>query len=187
LSDSEKYKGSPVTDRPETEVEYLDRYIREERGKYPKAAHTVDVALFSVETDRTSLLLIKRGNHPFKGKWALPGGFVDVGSGNVGEGEDLDEAASRELAEETGVTLELSDLVQLKTYGNPMRDPRGRVFSTVFVAAISDLPEPRHGDDAADAHFLTLEEVEKLSPSEFAFDHEAVVRDAVGWLISKSG
>ncbi len=116
------------------------------------------------------VLLVRRGHDPFAGAWALPGGFVDPGEG-------LEEAAVRELAEETGLVLEPSALCQLAAYGAPGRDPRrGRVVTVAFVADLAT-PEPVRGDDdAADAAWLdpALAFAEGL-----AFDHAEILRDAL--------
>ena len=134
---------------------------------YPRPALTVDVALVrGSEADR-EVLLIQRAADPFEGSWALPGGFVD-------ENEPLEEAARRELAEETGLT-DVGRLTQLGTYGDPGRDPRGWTVSVVFFARLeAGGPEVRGGDDAADARWFAVWDLPQL-----AFDHDRIVEDAL--------
>lgn len=132
---------------------------------------TVDVVMLTIRDGELCVLLIERGREPFKGRWALPGGFVDPG-------EDLDEAAARELAEETGVERFAGYLEQLRTYGAPRRDPRGRVVSVAHLAFAPDLPSPHAGDDAAAARWWPVEELE-ADPSILAFDHAHILADGV--------
>ena len=87
---------------------------------------TVDLAVFTVQDTDLKVLLVRRGEHPFKDRWALPGGFVRVGAGADEQGEDLDDAAQRELEEETGLGPQQVFLEQLYTFGQPGRDPRMR-------------------------------------------------------------
>ncbi len=136
---------------------------------YPIFFVTVDMAILTVHADQLQVLMVKRRHDPFAGKLALPGGFVDPG-------EDLHEAARRELQEETGVT----DVVfeQLASYGAPDRDPRGRIVS---VAHLAILPEPvsaRAGDDASEAGWHPVEPLLR-SRSRLGFDHKLILRDAV--------
>ncbi len=141
------------------------------KGKYiydwPRPMVTVDAAVFAFFANTTELLLIKRKNEPFKGKWALPGGFVDID-------EELADAAARELAEETGlvnVTLE-----QMHTFGNVGRDPRGRQITIVFIGiATEDLNRIEAGDDAAEARWFDIKEL----PKDLAFDHSEVAKFAI--------
>lgn len=128
---------------------------------------TADVAFFSADGTTLLILLVERGNEPFRGKWALPGGFVEPD-------EDLAEAAARELEEETGLAAAVSDLTEAGVYGKPGRDPRMRVVTVVYSAYVGDTAEPVGGDDAADARFWPVREVLD-SPEMLAFDHHEVI------------
>ncbi len=144
------------------------------KGKYiydwPRPMVTVDAAVFTHSGVKSRVLLIKRGNEPFKGKWAVPGGFVNMD-------EELEDAAVRELAEETGVTG--VKLEQMHTFGTVGRDPRGRQITIVFLGiATEDQTTIEAGDDAAEAQWF---DIEKL-PKDLAFDHNDVVKFAVGKL-----
>lgn len=128
-------------------------------------ALAADVVCVSWRRGRLEVLLVRRRNAPFAGCWALPGGFVDPG-------EDLPEAAARELEEETGLVV--SALYPLGVYGAPERDPRQRVVSTVFLAPLPpDAPEATAGDDAAEAAWSSLGR-----PPRTAFDHRRILADA---------
>ena len=140
-------------------------------GAYPPFAVTVDVAVFTIRNDALQVLLIERGEEPFLGSWALPGGFVKID-------EDLDAAAARELAEETGQRSASWHLEQLGTYGTPGRDPRMRVVSVAYWAICAEVPELRGGGDATAAALTPVEEIER-GRVRLAFDHEKIVRDAV--------
>jgi 8-oxo-dGTP diphosphatase len=142
-----------------------------EKGKYvydwPRPTVSVDVAVFTLSQDAAKLLLIRRGNEPFKGMWALPGGFMDID-------EELEDAAARELAEETG--LEGLTLEQLHTFGEIGRDPRGRQITIVFMGiAKSGQDKIKAGDDAAEAKWFDIEKLPKV----LAFDHNKVTRFAI--------
>ena len=138
---------------------------------YPAVAVTVDVALLTIRRDVLHILLIQRGVEPFAGAWALPGGFVQPG-------EDLDAAAARELAEETGVTEDAIYLEQLRSYGSPERDPRMRVVTVAYWGACASLPAPLGSSDAAHAELVQVSQFEE-GEIELAFDHEVIVRDAL--------
>lgn len=137
----------------------------------PLMAVSVDVAIFTFRDDEAHVVLIRRGNEPYKGAWALPGGFVEID-------EDLPVAASRELAEETGLEVPTASLTQVRAYGAPDRDPRLRVVDILFWAFIPDLPDPVGASDAAHSQLISL--VEAGSEGfELAFDHPVVLRDAI--------
>ncbi|MBX6750848.1 MAG: NUDIX hydrolase [Micromonosporaceae bacterium] len=164
--------------------------------KYPPVAVTVDIAILTIHRGELSVLLVRRGVPPYRGLWALPGGFVR-------ENEDLGTAAARELQEETGVGMTESPpagpaagadsdggradpgarsagayLEQLRTYGAPGRDPRMRTVSVAYLALVADVGEPRGGDDAADAWLWPVAGIEQGRPR-LAFDHAQIIRDAV--------
>ncbi|MBE7466182.1 MAG: NUDIX hydrolase [Planctomycetes bacterium] len=140
--------------------------------EYPRPSVTVDLAIFTIREGKLHVLLIRRGGQPFKGKWALPGGFVL-------EGEDLETAALRELQEETGVR----DLYleQLYTFGEPQRDPRGRVITVAYFALISsDRQELSAQTDAAGVEWHAMDALPPL-----AFDHEKILEYALDRLRNK--
>jgi len=135
--------------------------------EYPRPAVTVDVVLFTIRSGELAVLVIRRGAPPFKGQWALPGGFVE-------ENESLERAASRELKEETGI--EQSTLEQLGAFGDPGRDPRGHTVSVAFYAFLVAPARPVAADDAADAQWVS---VSALARQRFAFDHARIIAIAV--------
>ena len=143
---------------------------------FPAVAATVDIVVFTIRAESLHVLLIERGQDPYRNHWALPGGFVR-------EDEDLDEAAARELAEETGLTGDARFLEQLASYGQPDRDPRMRVITVAYWAVCEQI-EPRSGGDAADAALVPVAEVENRS-LRLAFDHFRIVEDALERLRSK--
>jgi 8-oxo-dGTP diphosphatase len=141
------------------------------KGKYvydwPRPMVTVDAAVFALSGKKVKLLLINRGNQPFKGQWALPGGFIDID-------EELEDAAARELKEETG--LSNVPLEQMHTFGKCGRDPRGRQITIVFMGVLEKRPSKiKGGDDAAKARWF---DIEKL-PKNLAFDHDEVAKFAI--------
>src|SRR6476469_7489340 len=132
---------------------------------------TVDLVILTIRGQRLPVLLVRRGIAPYRGRWALPGGFLE-------EGEDLDRAAARELEEETGLSLGDVHLEQLRTYGAPGRDPRGRVVTVAHLALAPDLPAPSAGSDAAHAEWVSVDVA--LAPgSRLAFDHLTILTDGV--------
>jgi len=133
--------------------------------EHPRPAVTVDIALFYCPTKESKqILLIKRASEPFKGQWALPGGFVDVD-------ESLEKAAARELEEETGIRR--VSLEQFGAFGDPGRDPRGHTVSVGFIACLKKCPEVKAADDAEDARWHPVTRLPKL-----AFDHKKLIRAA---------
>ena len=139
--------------------------------KYPHPAVTADCIVFNREGDTISVLLIKRKNEPYKDYWAFPGGFVNID-------ESAEEAAIRELKEETG--LEVSRVEQLKAYSNPDRDPRERVITIAFIAE-STIKDVKGGDDAKEARWFDISNLPPL-----AFDHEQILKDAIEKLRGKN-
>jgi len=141
------------------------------KGKYvydwPRPMVSVDAAVFAFFGNKAKVLLVNRKNEPFKGKWGLPGGFVDID-------EELDDAVARELAEETGLVG--VRLEQIHTFGNVGRDPRGRVITVTFMGIVTEGQNKlKAGDDAAKARWF---DIGKL-PKDLAFDHNEVVRFAI--------
>jgi 8-oxo-dGTP diphosphatase len=133
--------------------------------KYPHPAVAVDLAIFSIRDSALCVLLVERGVEPFRGRWALPGGFVRMD-------EDLQAGAERELQEETGVRH--AYLEQVGAFGKPDRDPRERVISIAFYAIISsDQLELRAGSDATSARWWKCDDVPPL-----AFDHTGILSSA---------
>ncbi|OXM70736.1 MULTISPECIES: NUDIX domain-containing protein [Amycolatopsis] len=132
---------------------------------------TADVVLLGRDTDGAlRVLLIRRGWDPFAGCWALPGGHVDAG-------EDTEDAARRELAEETG--LHIQALTPVGVYAAPGRDPRGRYVTFAYTATLTGpLPTPSAGDDATEARWWPVTELE-AAPELLAFDHQRLITDAV--------
>jgi 8-oxo-dGTP diphosphatase len=137
----------------------------------PTAAVAVDVVVLTIRDGALCALLIRRGIAPYRGRWALPGGFVHAD-------EDLDAAAGRELTEETGMPAGAVHLEQLATYGSPRRDPRMRVVSVTYLALAPDLPLPVAGSDAAAARWTPVEPVLGQAQA-LAFDHHRILADGV--------
>ena len=136
--------------------------------EYPRPAVAVDLLVVRQGlSDSKEILLVQRGNEPYKGKWALPGGFLE-------EDETLEQGAIRELKEETGVDLTLDDLIQMKAYSQPDRDPRTRVISVVFGASVPAGTNVVANDDAADARWFAIDDL----PTP-AFDHALIIKDCL--------
>ncbi|BCJ68135.1 NUDIX hydrolase [Polymorphospora rubra] len=126
----------------------------------------VDLVILTVRDARLAVLLIERGNDPYRGQLALPGGFLR-------DGEDLPDAAERELREETGLHGLSPHLEQVGSYATPGRDPRGAIASVAYLAILPDLPVPVAGTDAAAAGWYAID------TRPLAFDHDRILRDAV--------
>lgn len=140
---------------------------------WPRPMFTVDAVIFLQDRGDYKVLLIKRGNEPFKGKWAFPGGFVEMD-------EELDDAISRELHEETGLTG--VNLTQMHTFGGIGRDPRGRTMTVTYIG-ITDTNNARveANDDAAEAKWFNIDDLPEL-----AFDHGDVASMALNWLQTRA-
>ncbi|MFJ9731495.1 NUDIX hydrolase [Streptomyces sp. NPDC101171] len=138
-----------------------------DKHAYEPFAVTVDLAVLTVREGALHVLLVERGQEPYAGRWALPGGFLLPD-------ESAETAARRELAEETGLDdVSGLDLEQSRTYSEPDRDPRMRVVSVAFTALLPEPPEPRGGGDAAQARWLPYG-----SAGPLAFDHDRILADA---------
>ncbi len=132
--------------------------------RYPHPAVTTDCVIFGFDGSELNVLLVERGIEPYKGYWALPGGFLNPD-------ESAEEGARRELREETG--LEEAYMEQLRAYTDPDRDPRERVITIAFLALVK-IRDVEGGDDAADARWFPLSDVPSL-----AFDHDTILHDAL--------
>lgn len=133
---------------------------------WPRPMLTVDAVVYARVDGRIMLLLIQRGKEPFKGRWAFPGGYLELD-------EELKDAAARELQEETGLTD--VTLEQMHTFGTLGRDPRGRTISVVYLGWVPpDRMQVRAGDDAAEAQWF---DAENLPP--MAFDHDRIAAIAL--------
>jgi 8-oxo-dGTP diphosphatase len=139
-------------------------------SQFPAFAVTVDVVILTMAEGMLHVLLVCRGEAPFQGMWAIPGGFKRPH-------ETLDEAAKRELAEETGVDA-ASLLTQFGAYGDPERDPRMNVVTVAYLAVIRDVGAVVGGSDAAAAALMPVSDVLN-GKVELAFDHLRIVRDAI--------
>lgn len=149
----------------QSEAEFLEHY---DPRAFPPTAVTVDVALFTIRQDRLCVLLVRRAEHPHKGRWALPGGFI-------GQDEDLQASAERKLAEKTGVERFAGHLEQLQTFGAPGRDPRMRVVSVAYVAIAPDVADPVSGTDSEAAEWRPVDPL----PRGLAFDHRTILKSAI--------
>lgn len=132
--------------------------------KYPRPAVTADCIVITKEPD-PKVLLIERGDEPFKGCWAFPGGFMNMD-------ETTEQCAIRELEEETG--LRVSDVHQIGAYSKVNRDPRGRTITVAYLAIVDEPIAVNGQDDAAKAQWFPLSVLPKL-----AFDHDEIILDAV--------
>ena len=151
-------KKSPIT------AHFTALFFGEKMGrKQPNL--TVDTII--VHKDK--ILMVKRKNDPFKDWWALPGGFVEYG-------EEPHLSAVRETKEETNLDITIINKNQPFVYGKSDRDPRGHTITMVFVGKIDDDTIPRAGDDAAQAEFLNIDEINDIS---IAFDHISIIREVL--------
>lgn len=142
--------------------------------EYPHPAVATDIAVFTLRRGALNVLLIERGGEPFKGAWALPGGFLQPD-------EELDACAVRELREETGVDADL--LVHFGNFSAPGRDPRERVISVAYLALLpSDELRLEADTDAAEAKWFPID-----APPALAFDHEMILKRALAALSSQAG
>jgi 8-oxo-dGTP diphosphatase len=139
-------------------------------SQFPAFAVTVDVVILTMSAGMLHVLLVRRGEDPFEGMWAIPGGFKRPT-------ETLDEAAKRELREETGVDA-ASLLAQFGAYGDPGRDPRMNVVTVAYLAVLRDVGAIEAGTDAADADLTPVSDVLN-GKLQLAFDHQRIVRDAI--------
>ena len=137
--------------------------------EYPRPAVTADCVVITKETE-PKVLLIQRGNEPFKGQWAFPGGFMNMD-------ETTEQCAIRELEEETG--LKVTDIQQIGAYSKVDRDPRGRTVTVAYLAIIDKVEAVKGLDDAAEAQWFSLSSLPKL-----AFDHEDIMNDVIKKIIS---
>jgi 8-oxo-dGTP diphosphatase len=184
-------KGSGVSPEEEEEQRFLEEY---RPGDFPRPSVTVDLVIFTVIDKLLHVLFVRRNEHPFKGRWALPGGFVRVSDDRKNQGEDLDGAAHRELLEETGLSHTASGSVfleQVRTFGKPGRDPRMRVISVAYYALVRPtlVPQIRAGGDVSHAKWFDVAELvppigsKSKKPTDaaelLAFDHAEILEAAL--------
>lgn len=162
------------------EIDFLKTY---DASEYERPSVTADIVVLTLDSsDELSLLLIKRGEYPFKGCWAIPGGFLQAGK------ESIDEAAARELKSETNIDNVY--LKQLYTFGNPGRDPRTTVISVAYTALVpKHMLDIKAGDDAQDARLFKIKydvngivftnDGLTITESDLAFDHNEIIRMAI--------
>jgi 8-oxo-dGTP diphosphatase len=140
-------------------------------SEYPFFYVTVDIVVLTIRDDALCALVVRRGQEPFEGRWALPGGFVE-------QDEDLHDAAVRELHEETDMLMHEVRLEQLASFGAPDRDPRHRVVSVAYLAVLPSGPEPRAGSDAAAAEWRPVDRLLNRR-GHLAFDHFEILSAGV--------
>jgi 8-oxo-dGTP diphosphatase len=183
-------KGATGSAREEGKAEeaaFLARYRPED---FPRPSVTVDIVVLTIVDAELRVLLVRREEHPFKGKWALPGGFVRVGARKGDRGEDLDAAAARELEEETGLDARSPTsgvlLEQLYTFGDADRDPRMRVLSVAYYALVRPdlVPLVRGGGDASEPTWHAVTSLAKAK-ERLAFDHDRIVATALERIAGK--
>ena len=160
-----------MAERPD----YTDVYLQFREGedfpyayRYARPSVTADCVLFARDTDGLKVLLIRRGNAPFKGHWAFPGGFLEAGL------EDVEQCARRELLEETG--LKAGELHLIGVFSRPDRDPRCPIVTASFWGIVP-MQEALGGDDAAEARWFPVDAAPPL-----AFDHEEMLAKALAAL-----
>ena len=146
--------------------------MTDEEWQAPSVLLTVDLVILTLRDVSLHVLLVQRGVEPYAGMMALPGGFLRD------ETESILTAAHRELCEETGLGADRLHLEQFGVYGDPGRDPRGRVVSVAYLAITPRLPDPVFGTDAADARWTRVDDV-LAARLGLAFDHQRVVADGV--------
>ena len=142
-------------------------------SRYDRPSVTVDLVIFALQNRELHVLLVRRKRWPYEGRWALPGGFVNID-------ESLEQAARRELEEETGVRDIY--LEQLYTFGEPQRDPRTRVISVAYIALVSaDTQSLRISEESIDVRWFSVRRL----PGPLAFDHDAILAAGLDRLRSK--
>lgn len=163
-------KGTPAMSEPrDDEQAFLDAY---DPRDWPPVAVGVDIVMLAIRDGNLSVLLVQRAQHPHRGRWALPGGFV-------GPDEALDDAAARELREEAGPAVAAAaHLEQLASYGDPDRDPRMRVVSVAYLALTRDAPAPSAGSDAHAARWWVVDDLDDEQVT-LAFDHRRILDDGI--------
>jgi 8-oxo-dGTP diphosphatase len=152
----------------------MTQIVESQAERVERAVLSVDVVVIDIDPAGAvapRVLLIQRRWGPYQGHWALPGGGVNPD-------EDLFDAATRELAEETGLRLDADELAHVAAYGDPGRDPRGRAVSFAYVATVDDGPEVTGQSDAAQACWWPLDDVFN-GRVQLAFDHSMIVAEAV--------
>ena len=143
--------------------------------EYPRPSLTVDLAVFAEVGGKTLVLLIRRKHDPFAGRWAIPGGFLEMD-------ETAETAARRELKEETGVNHD-GPVAFLGVWDAPGRDPRGRTISLAHVASVDGTPpRPTGADDAEESAWVDVETATGL-----AFDHDEILKAALRWRKRRRG
>ena len=168
-----------------SESEFLNWYQKQDLPMYEKPSVTVDNVILGWSEESVKLLLIKRKANPFKDHYALPGGFID-------KNEDTTEAVLREVKEEVGIRLSENYVEQLKTIATPNRDPRSWTITVAHLTYLPSMDEVKitAGDDAKEAHWVTLEATKTGTPrlsykgkniplDELAFDHKEIIREAI--------
>ncbi|MCX7955303.1 MAG: NUDIX hydrolase [Bacteroidales bacterium] len=135
---------------------------------YPMPAIAADIIVLGNIDDCLHILLVKRKNEPFKNKWALPGGFMNIN-------EKIINTALRELEEETGIKLKKKLLHFFSYYDEPKRDPRGRIISCVFFTILENCPQLKPADDVKQAKWFSIFNI----PKKLAFDHNKIIEDFI--------